>query len=132
LKKQTVVTAALFLFALILTNCNSDINNKFTIKNYAAGQVSINFRGDLYPVNPGATFSITDIPKGTYTYATTYALPIGTTGSSAEGDVTGSVVFVASTRILVVYSSTFKDSTYTLYATISNSDDQTADTGTTP
>lgn len=89
------------------------------------GKVLINFRSNLYSVDPGNTFSITDVPKGTYTYATTYELPAGATGSSEVGDVSGNVVFAASTNILVVYSSTFNDGAYTIYATISNSDDQT-------
>jgi hypothetical protein len=125
LKKQIILTAVLLLFALAFTSCTSDLNNKFTFKNYSAGKVLINFRSDLYSVDPGATFSVTDIPKGTYTYATTYTLPAGATASSAVGDVSGSVVFAASTRILVVYSSTLNDGAYTIYATISNSDDQT-------
>ena len=125
MKKQIILTAVLLLFALVFTSCTSDLNNKFTFKNYSAGKVFINFRSDLYSVDPGATFSVTDIPKGTYTYATTYQLPAGATASSAVGDVAGSVVFAASTRILVVYSSTLNDGAYTIYATISNSDDQT-------
>ncbi len=132
MKKNIIITTALFLFAIILTSCNSDLKNKFTFKNYSAGTVQINFRGNLYPVNAGTTFSITDIPKGTYTYATTYQIPPGTLSSSAEGDVSGSVIFAASTNILVVYSSTFNDGAYTIYATISNSDDQTVTTGTAP
>ena len=132
MKKQIILTAVLFLFALVFTSCTNDLHNEFKFNNYSFGKVFINFRGALYPVNAGATFSITDIPKGTYTYATTYELPLGATASTTVGDVSGSVVFAASTNILVVYSSTYNDSTYTLYATISNSDDQTVDTGTTP
>ena len=132
MKKNIIITTALFLFALVFASCDSNIHNKFTFKNYSAGTVQINFRGNLYPVNAGATFSITDIPKGTYTYSTTYQIPPGTLTSSAEGDVSGSVIFAASTTILVVYSSTFTDGTYVIYATISNSDDQTVATGTTP
>ncbi len=132
MKKQIVITAAFFLFALILTSCSNDLKNEFKFKNYSAGKVLINFRGDLYSVDPGATFSITDIPKGTYNYSITYEVPVGTVTSSAQGDVEGSVVFVASTRILIVYSSTFIDGAYTIYATMSNSDDQTVDTDTTP
>lgn len=126
--KKQIIAAVLFLFALVFASCTNDIQNKFTFKNYSFGKVSINFRGDLYPVNAGATFTITDIPKGTYTYATTYELPLGVSASTTVGDVSGTVVFSASTRILVVYSSTLNDSTYTLYATKSNSDDQTVTT----
>ncbi len=132
MKKQIVIAAVLFLFALTLTSCTSDLKNRFKFENHSSGKVSINFRGDLYSVDAGATFSITDIPKGTYSYATTYQLPAGTITSAAEGDVAGSVVFETSTRILVIYSSTFNEGAYTIYATISSSDDQTVDTGTTP
>ena len=132
MKKQITITAVLFLFILVLAGCNNDLENKFTFQNHSLGKVLVNFRGQLYSVDAGATFTIADIPQGTYTYSTTYQLPQGTTSSTTEGDVSGSVVFVASTRILVVYSSTFYEGAYVLYATISNSDDQTVDTGTTP
>lgn len=126
MKKQLVILVILFLFVLVFTSCNIDLHNKFTFNNYSQEKVSINFRGDIYPVKSGDTFSITDIPKGTYTYATTYELPLGATSSTTVGDVTGSVVFGATTNILIVYSSTFNDTAYTLYATISSSDDQAA------
>jgi len=132
LKKQIVLGAVLFLFALTLTSCTSDLKNRFKFENHSLGKVFINFRGDLYSVDAGATFSITDIPKGTYTYSTTYQLPAGTTTSAAEGDVTGNVVFETSTRVLIIYSSTFNEGAYTIYATISSSDNQAVDTGTTP
>ena len=127
MKKQVIIISILFLFALVLTSCDPDLENKFTFKNYSAGKVLINFRGSLYEVNQGVSFTINDVPKGTYSYTTTYEVPVGTETTSSEGNVEGSVIFKASTRILVVFSSTFNDGAYTIYATISSSDDQADD-----
>jgi hypothetical protein len=123
LKKHIGLITVLFLFAFIFTSCETDLENKFTFQNYSAGKVLINFRGSLHSVNAGAIYTINKVPKGTYDYSTTYEVPFGTTGSSAQGALDGTVEFKVSTRVLIVYSSTFNDSAYTIYATISSTDD---------
>lgn len=127
MKKNTGLIAVLFLFAFIFASCDTDLENKFIFQNYSAGKVLINFRGGLYSVIPGKSYTINKVPKGTYDYSTTYEIPAGTESASAEGAVAGTVEFKASTRILVVYSSTFNEGSYTLYATISSTDDLSND-----
>jgi hypothetical protein len=120
------------LFVFIFASCDSDLENKFTFKNFSAGKVLVNFRGSLHSVDAGDTYTIEKVPKGTYTYVTTYQVPAGTESSSAIGDLDGKVIFKASTKILVVYSSTFNDGAYTIYATISSTDDLSSDSATEP
>ena len=127
MKKYISLLSVLFLFVFIFASCDSDLENKFTFKNYSAGQVLINFRGSLHTVDAGATYTIQEVPKGTYSYVTTYQVPAGTESSSAIGAVEGTVIFKASTRVLVVYSSTFVEGAYTIYATISSTDDLSSD-----
>jgi hypothetical protein len=129
LKKHIGFIAVLFLFAFIFTSCETNLENKFTFQNYSAGKVLINFRGSLHAVNAGALYTINKVPKGTYSYSTTYEVPFGTSTTSAQGTLDGTVEFKVSTRILIVYSSTFYDSAYTIYATMSSTDDL-ADDGT--
>jgi hypothetical protein len=81
----------------------------------------------LITVPSGETAQLTTLPKGTYSYETTYEVPVGTIESKSEGDVSGDVVISAGTRILVVYSSTFVEGVYTIGATKTTSDDQTID-----
>lgn len=132
MKKYISPIFVLFLFVFIFAGCDSDLENKFTFKNYSAGKVLINFRGSLHTVEAGASYTINEVPKGTYSYVTTYQVPPGTESSSAIGDVEGNVIFNASTRILVVYSSTFVDGAYTIYATISSTDDLSSGSTTEP
>jgi hypothetical protein len=67
---------------------------------------------------------VQEIPKGTYNYATTFALPTGAIGGSAQGDVKGNLIITAGTKITILYSSTLINGAYILYATISSSDNQ--------
>lgn len=132
MKKYISIISVLFLFVFIFASCDSDLENKFTFKNFSAGKVLINFRGGLHAVDAGDTYTIEKVPKGTYSYVTTYQVPAGTESSSAIGDLDGTVVFKVSTRILVVYSSTINDGAYTIYATISSTDDLSSGNTTEP
>jgi len=129
LKKHIGLITVLFLFAFIFTSCETDLENKFTFQNYSAGKVLINFRGSLHSVNAGAIYTINKVPKGTYSYSTTYEVPVGTVATSAVGDLDGTVEFRVSTRILIVYSSTFNEGGYTIYATMSSTDNLSDDGG---
>lgn len=113
-------------------NCSSSLENSITFQNIASNRIFINFRGDLITVEAGETKIVKEIPKGLFTYSTTYEIPAGSQGSSTSGDVSGTVNINAGTKILIIYSSTYIDGTYTLFATISSSDDQTQITPTTP
>jgi hypothetical protein len=93
--------------------------------------LSINFRGGVVNVAAGKTSVISEIPKGTYDYATTYSSPSGVSSTTTAGDVNGQVDIKAGTKILIYYTSTLKNGSFTLTATKTSSDDmsQTSVTG---
>ncbi|MBZ0199889.1 MAG: hypothetical protein K8H86_08475 [Ignavibacteriaceae bacterium] len=128
IKHLFIICSSLFLI-FISTGCSSSVDNSIKFKNFASGDIYINFRGELISVASGKTVEIKDVTKGTYNYSTTYEVPANTQSSSVQGDVSGNIIIKAGTKILIVYSSTFVDGTYTIYATISSSDDQTNTTG---
>jgi hypothetical protein len=116
------------VISLISLSCSSDTDTRIRLRNIAAGSIIFNFRGEAITVAAGRTTDLTDLPKGTYEYTTTYSVPAGATSSSTEGDVSGAVTIKAGTKILILYSSTLYEGTYTLYATMSSSDSvQTTD-----
>lgn len=131
--KRNLIFYAIFLFLPVaFFSCNSKVNNKFAFKNLAAGDVYVNFRGVSLTVPVGQTREIIEIPQGTYSYNTTYEIPAGATSGSATGPLSGTVIMKAGTRILLIYSSTFEQSTYKIGATISSSDDLNPPTLTGP
>jgi len=125
LKKHLILAALVAFVVLSFTNCENSVENSLTFKNLAAGGLLINFKGSVHTVDAGSTLKLTELEKGTYTYVTTFEIPAGATNGTSQGDITGTITLKAGTKILVLYSSTFVDGSYTLYATISNSDDQT-------
>ena len=110
----------------------SKVENRFTFKNLAAGDVYVNFRGSVIKVPAGQESYAKDMPQGTYTYNTTYEVPSGATSSSSTGPLSGTVVIKAGTKILLIYSSVFEQTTYKIGATISSSDDENPPTITGP
>ncbi len=121
-KILTVITF-LTISMSFLSGCSDTVGTKITFENFASNKVFINFRASLIGVGAGKSVDITEIPKGKYSYATTYELPPGTISSSAEGDVSGDLELAAGTRVLIVYASTFIDGVYTISATKTTSDD---------
>ncbi|MCH7963902.1 MAG: hypothetical protein IH950_01525 [Bacteroidetes bacterium] len=121
-KILTVITF-LTISMSFLSGCSDTVGTKITFENFASNKVFINFRASLIAVGAGKSVDITEIPKGKYSYATTYELPPGTISSSAEGDVSGDLELAAGTRVLIVYASTFIDGVYTISATKTTSDD---------
>jgi hypothetical protein len=119
MKKIYIILAVISLISL---SCSSDVDNRIRLRNIAAGSILFNFRGEAVTVAAGKTMDITDIPKGTYEYNTTYSVPASATQSSSSGDVSGQVTVKAGTKILILYSSTLYDGQYTLYASLSSSD----------
>jgi len=109
---------------LLLSGCSGKVNNSVTLQNLSGGAVYFNFRGNVVTALSGATASISEIPKGTYNYSTTYSVPAGALSASAQGAVTGILTINAGTKIMIVYSSTLINQQYILYATISSSDSQ--------
>lgn len=120
MKKILVV---LFLSTLVFWSCSSESETTLTIKNLAAGTVYLNFLGEVTTVPAGRTVVISDLPRGTFDYVTTYSIPAGATTSSAVGELEGEIKIKAGTKVLLLYSSTFSESSYTIYASKTTSDD---------
>lgn len=133
MKQKLLVFSIFLVLSVAFLSCKSKVENRFTFRNMAAGDVFVNFRGQVLTVKAGGQDSyFENIPQGTYTYNTTYEVPAGATASSATGPLSGTVVIKAGTKILLIYSSTFEQSTYKIGATISSSDDENPPTLTGP
>jgi hypothetical protein len=110
------------LTVFLQLGCSSSINNSITFKNLSDGDIFINFRGSEITVAAGQTTVVSNIPKGTYNYSTTYTVPAGVTGSSAQGNMSGTVTLNAGTKIQLIYASIILNGTYTISVTVSDSD----------
>ena len=131
--KNGLRIAVILLFLLsIMTGCSSNVGNKITLRNLASNKIYLNFRASIIEVEAGATTVITEIPKGTFAYETTFEIPAGTTSYTTSGDVSGELTLNAGTEVLIVYSSTFSDGLYTLGATITTSEDLSGTGGSDP
>ncbi len=121
------------IFPIIFSiGCSSQLESKVVFKNIAAGALRINFKGEEVNVPAGKTVTVQAIRNGVYTYSTTYDIPSGATSSSASGAVSGDVTITAGTKVLIIYSSTYINGVYTLFATVSSSDDQSVGTAVNP
>ncbi len=130
MKKWFILLPVFLLTIISYTGCSSSVGTQITFKNLASNAVFVNFRANIITVPSGQTVVVKDIPKGTFNYSTTYEIPANATNSTAEGDVSGAFTITqAGTKILVLYSSTFADGTYNLFATSSTNQDQTSPTG---
>jgi len=124
MKKSIIMTCLMLVLMLFMTGCNSNVDNKLTFQNFASSTIYVNFRASLITVNAGESVQITELPKGTYTYETTFEVPEGTIDAIANDAISGEIELAAGTKILIVYSSTFNEGVYTISATITSSDDQ--------
>lgn len=108
---------------LIFVSCSADDDvNSITLRNEAIGKVLFNFRGAVTEINPGESKRLKSIPRGEYTYSTTFEIPSFAVSGSAEGAVSGDLKFQAGTRYMLLYSSFFDEGDYILSATLSTSD----------
>jgi hypothetical protein len=123
--KQIFIYFSLILLSITLLSCSDGVDNSITFQNQASNDVFINFRGSKIDVPSGPSVVLKEIDKGEYQYETVYEIPAGATSSSIEGEASGTFVMDAGTKILVIYTSTFIEGTYTIYTSITTSDDQT-------
>lgn len=123
MKKVILSTGISILLLLFMAGCTNKIENKITFQNYASNTIYINFRATLITVEAGKSVEVTEVPRGEYSYDTTFEVPSGTSTSKTEGAVSGTVILNVATKILIVYSSTFIEGTYTLGATLTSSED---------
>ena len=124
MKKQIIILFALVVISVIsFTACEPFIENKIIVKNLAAGDIQLNIKGKLHDVPSGQTVILNDFKKGTFEYETIYAVPVGATDFSAEGDVAGEMAFNAGTEVLLVYTSTLTEGAYVVYGSMTTTDD---------
>jgi hypothetical protein len=129
MRNKIPLLISLAISFLLISGCSGKVNNSVTIQNLSAGTVYLNFRGNVITAVSGASASVSEIPKGTYLYSTTYSVPAGVLTSSTQGAVAGTLTITAGTRILIIYSSTLINQAYVLLASVSSSDSQTSTTG---
>ncbi|MCU0364874.1 MAG: hypothetical protein MUE93_04285 [Ignavibacteriaceae bacterium] len=126
--KHKVTYLLLVILFISITSCSDGPINKITLQNIADGDVYLNFRGTQTLVPSGSTIELQDIDKGEYEYETVYEIPVGATAFSAEGEMSGSFIIGAGTKILVIYSSVFdQEGNYTIYASVTSSDNMAED-----
>jgi hypothetical protein len=123
--KYVLISFLLITLSLTLINCSDGPINKITLQNTADGDVYLNFRGSQTLVPSGSTVELQDIDKGEYEYETVYEVPSGATSFSAEGEMSGTLILTAGTKILVIYSSVFSEGSYSIFASVTSSDDLT-------
>lgn len=124
MKKQIVILLSILTLSVIsFTSCEPLIENKITARNLAAAEVKLNIRGQLYSIPSGETLILNDFKKGTFEYETIYSVPAGATQFAAEGDVSGEIKLNAGTEVLIVYTSTLVEESYTLYGSLTSTDD---------
>jgi len=130
MRKIFIVIIGLSLF---LAGCKSTVTNSVTFKSIAIGNMYVNFMGETFTIVPNGSKTVRNIPKGTYTYSTTYDIPSGITSVSLNGDVSGSVIMNADTKITVLYSSSIQGSgeqkNYIINASMSSNDKIDTPTG---
>ena len=122
--KQKFIYLLLVILSISLSSCSDGPINKITIQNLADGDVILNFRGSQIEVLSQSTVVLQDIDKGEYEYETVFSLPYGATDFDSEGEMSGTFTLKAGTKISVIYTSVLNEGSYTIYASVSTSDDQ--------
>ena len=123
MKKQLIILFTLAaIFVISFAGCEPLIENKITAINNANYKVTLNIRGQVYPIEAGKSLVLNDFKKGSFEYSTVYVVPDGLT-PSAEGDIAGTMVLNAGTELLLVYTSIQDNSSYTIYGVLTTSDD---------
>ena len=121
--KHKVTYLLLAILFISISSCSDGPINKITIQNLADGDVYLNFRGSQIEILSQSTVVLQDINKGEYEYETVFSLPYGITDFGSQGDMTGTFVLRAGTKISVIYSSVTDEGKYTIYASVTTSDD---------
>lgn len=124
MKKQIIILLSMVILSVIsFTSCEPFIENKITARNLAAAEVRLNIRGQIHLIPAGETLVLNDFKKGSFEYETIYSVPAGATEFTAEGDVSGEIILNAGTEVLIVYTSTLVEGSYTVYGSMTSTDD---------
>lgn len=123
------ILTSFFLVMLLFTllSCSDGPINTIRIENRASNDLSINFKGSLTDVPAGATVELTDIMRGEYEYETIFEIPGGATSFEASESCAGTLLLNAGTKILIIYTSVFDGSLYSISASITTSDNLSED-----
>jgi hypothetical protein len=121
--KHIFISISLTILLLMLVSCSDDPINSITFQNNAAGDVMVNFRGEIIEVPSGQVIQLTEVEKGEFEYETIYSIPAGATSAAAEGEMSGTFELIAGAKILVVYTSVLTEGAYTIYASVTSSVD---------
>jgi hypothetical protein len=121
--KHIFISISFIILLLMLVSCSDDAINNITFQNMADGDVIVSFRGETVEVPSGQVIQIADIDKGEFEYETIYSIPAGATSAAAEGEMSGTFELRAGTKILVVYTSVLAEGAYTIYASLTSSED---------
>ncbi len=121
--KHIFISISLIILLLTLVSCSDDPINSITFQNNAAGDVMVNFRGEIIEVPSGQVIQLTEVDKGEFEYETIYSIPAGATSAAAEGEMSGTFELIAGAKILVVYTSVLAEGSYTIYASVTSSVD---------
>jgi len=123
--KYVLISFLLITLSLTLINCSDGPINTIRIENWADENVHVNFKGSLTDVPalpPREGVELTDIMKGEYEYETIFVVPSGATSFEASESCAGTLVLNAGTKILIIYTSVFDGSNYSISASITTSD----------
>jgi len=130
MRRSLIVIVGVFFF---VSGCKTTVTNSVTFKSIAIGNMYVNFMGETFTIVPNSSKTVRNIPKGTYTYSTSYDIPAGVTTASTSGAVNGSVIMNADTRITVLYTSSIQGVgttlNYLVNASISSNDKVETPTG---
>ena len=121
--KHIFISISLIILLLMSVSCSDDPINSITFQNNAAGDVMVNFRGEIIEVPSGQIIQLTDVDKGEFEYETIYSIPAGATSAAAEGEMSGTFELIAGAKILVIYTSVLSEGSYTIYANVTSSVD---------
>jgi len=133
MKKALFIVLMFALTAMSFISCDSKVDNSITFRNSSSSDAKINFRAKEYDVASGTELILKELPKGIYPYETLFTIPQGFTSPSIEGQVAGDFTLRAGTNYLMLFTSGYTDSTdYTIYVSLTTSDDQTPPETTGP
>ena len=124
--KQKAIFLFLILLSVSLLSCSDGPINTINIQNWTDYDVSLNFKGTLTDVPAQTSTQFTDILNGEYEYETIFTVPSGASYEVSES-CAGTLVLNAGTKVLIIYTSSFDGTTYSLSASITTSDNLSED-----
>jgi len=126
--KQKAIFLFLIFLSISLLSCSDNPINTITIQNLASNGVYLNFKGELTDViAPGASIQLTDILQGEYEYETIFEIPSAASEYEASPNCAGTFILLAGTKILIIYTSTFDGTKYSLDASVTTSNSLSED-----